>query len=906
MSFLPASLSRSDFAARASTAVLVLLGLVAPSVLAQTAPATPTDDPTKEGMITLDAFEIKADSDVGYTATSAMAGGRIDTPLKRTPAAVTIMTSEFMQDAGILNFTDAAQWAPNSIGIGETNNFGDFNVNVRGIGSSYPTRNYFRWYVSSDGYNTERLEFARGPNSILFGDGNPGGISTTWTKQALFRKRASVQMRLDGFGGYRVSGDYNQPVNEKLAFRLNAVYDRIEGWRDGDEPRRDGVHLAATYRLSQRTQFRAEYERGLQRRYVFSQNYRDQSSNWNTTTSYNGVTAPSTTGTGVARLNATATNDYFVYSTATGLMNWRGFYQSTGTNLVMLPEGRALTRFPELPSREYSVQPPDGYIDNDYETWTAYLEQQVSSKVIAQFAYNYQKQMRTGLNTIWQDRRIDVNTVLPSGVANPNYGKAFSDAIPTRQRQGNQLDDWRLSVAYRDRWNWLGQSLSFMSGYRSDTYDQRQYRPGRTNGPAGVSPLNATNTVTVRQYWDQPKTPGLLSDFSGNGSNIAWINNAFSHEEQSIQYNQLASMTSFFDDRLTLVLGYRYDVYDREQERKVAENPDGSPIIGATGGAGTRDVTNFEVDTKTAGFVYFPVPWVGLFGNYSESFTAAGNGAPKLDGSLLPLAFNEGIDTGVKMEFFDGKLSGSLSYYNTEQTDRARSGDNRTQINEIWTLMGRTELVIPDFRDTDTYKASGFELDLTANLTPNWRLMLNYSLPKTEQIDIGRGLRDYYAANVSAWRAASTDTSLPGYATIASDLATIERTLQGYEEGRTINNTVDYIANVYTTYSFKNGKLKGFAVGGGANIRGKAVIGNGASSAFDYLYADAYEIYTAHVSYEHRVGKVRARYQVNVANLFDNDSLRYLSYARSGGIDYQNTFVYNPPRRISFTATFNF
>ncbi len=184
--------------------------------------------------------------------------------------------------------------------------------------------------------------------------------------------------------------------------------------------------------------------------------------------------------------------------------------------------------------------------------------------------------------------------------------------------------------------------------------------------------------------------------------------------------------------------------------------------------------------------------------------------------------------------------------------------------------------------------------------------MLNYSLPDTEQINIGAGLRGYYSNNVAEWRAAAGDPSLPDAAVVASNLATIERTIQGYEEGRKIKNTVDYIANIYTTYAFRDGFMKGISVGGGANIRGKAVIGNKASGAFDYLYAGAYEIYTAHVSYEHRFRKVRARFQLNVANLFGNEDLRYLTYARSGGIDYANTFAYNIPRRFTFTATFNF
>lgn len=875
---------------------------------AQTAPA-PSDISVgkKDDVISLEAFEVRSDSDLGYAATSAMAGGRIDTPLKNTPAAVTIMTKELMEDLGLNNFSEAAEWAPNSvISGGVADDFSDYSVIVRGIGSSYPTRNYFRWYVSSDSYNTERLEFARGPNSILFGDGNPGGISTTWTKQALFKERSSVQMRLSSYGGYRVSGDYNHPVNDKLAFRINAVHDRQDGWRGGDKPRRDGGHIAVTYRFSSRTQIRAEYERGTQRRYVYSDNYLDQSSRWDTTTSYNGVTAPSTSGTGVARINATAANDYWAYSNSAGLQNWRGFYQSTGTNLVMIPEGRDISGFPTLPSREYNIYPPDAHIDLNYTTYTAYLEQQLTSNLIAQFAYNHQYQMREGLNRRWETRRIDVNTVMPDGSPNPNYGKAFSDNRPVHDRAGNELDDWRLSLVYRDSWKWMKESLSFMSGYRKDHFSRRQWLPGRTNNPADANPLSAANIMVIREYWDLPAIPGLIDAFTADGIDIAWVNNSYSEERQSIQYNQLASMSSFFDDLLTVILGYRYDSYNRKQQRNIGQNADGTPIIGATDGPGTTDVSKFEARTKTAGLVFFPVPWLGVFGNYSQSFTAAGNGAAKIDGTLLPLALNNGIDAGFKMEFFDGKLSGSLSYYDTKQTDRARTGDNRTEINDIWDAMGATEREIPAFRDTDTYRAHGYELDLTANLTKSWRLMLNYALPKTEQINIGAGLRGYYADHIDAWRAAANDPSLPDAATIAARIATIERTIQGYEEGRAINRTEDYNANIYTTYTFHDGFLKGIGVGGGANFHGKSIIGNTPASAFDYLYSSAYEVYTAHASYSCRIGKVRARFQLNVSNLFDYDGLRYLTYARTGGIDYPNTFTYIPPRRFTFTTTLTF
>ncbi|MBM3853339.1 MAG: hypothetical protein FJ399_09300, partial [Verrucomicrobia bacterium] len=430
--------------------VSAFVPLAALRLLAQTAPA-PAAPPAEE-TVTLSPFEVRTDRDVGYTATSALAGGRIETPLKETPSAVSILTREFLEDIGALSFNDAAAWAPNVIEGAVTQTFGDYNVNIRSIGASFPTRNYFRWYVSSDSYNTERLEFARGPNSILFGDANVGGVNTTWTKQALFRSRRSVQVRTDSAGGYRVALDLSQPAGDVMAVRLNALKDTLRGWRDYDKPWRDSLHLALTFRLGAQTQFRAEAEDGQYRRTGFAETFNDQSSNWDRTTVFSGGTAPSTTGTGVARLNSTATDDYLVYVptlAAEGLMNWRGFFQSTGRGLRLLPGGRNIPNFPTLPKREFSLQPPDAFIQTDYSAWSFYLEHRFNRHLAVQLAFNHQDQSRLYHAGSWIDHRIDVNTVLPTGAANPYFGKAFAEVIPQKQIQENELDDWRISVAYK-------------------------------------------------------------------------------------------------------------------------------------------------------------------------------------------------------------------------------------------------------------------------------------------------------------------------------------------------------------------------------------------------------------------------------------------------------------------------
>ena len=60
-----------------------------------------------------------------------------------------------------------------------------------------------------------------------------------------------------------------------------------------DEPTRNSVHLATTFRVAKETQLRGEFEQGKYRRFSFAQSFADQSAKWNRTATYNGVTAPS-------------------------------------------------------------------------------------------------------------------------------------------------------------------------------------------------------------------------------------------------------------------------------------------------------------------------------------------------------------------------------------------------------------------------------------------------------------------------------------------------------------------------------------------------------------------------------------------------------------------------------------
>ena len=190
-------------------AVLRALGLVVipAAVHAQTAPApTATAEAVK-----LSPFEVRTDKDTGYAASSTLAGSRLNTDLKDTPAAISVFTKDFLDDIGAINVAEALVYAMNterdfSDFTGNGFNAVDVTFQMRGFVGASLGRNYFGWFGSSDSYNVERLDFSRGPNSILFGIGGPGGIVNTTTKQArIGRDRNELGLRVGSWNDYRAT-----------------------------------------------------------------------------------------------------------------------------------------------------------------------------------------------------------------------------------------------------------------------------------------------------------------------------------------------------------------------------------------------------------------------------------------------------------------------------------------------------------------------------------------------------------------------------------------------------------------------------------------------------------------------------------------------------------------------------
>ncbi|MDP0500101.1 MAG: TonB-dependent receptor plug domain-containing protein [Verrucomicrobiota bacterium JB022] len=245
--FDSAPISRSVFTTRRRSALArsprLLLALAA-TLSGLTVSAQEEAD--EDVMFTLSPFTVEASSNMGYQATSSLAGTRINSDLRDLGAAISVVTPEFIEDTAVTGIEDLLVYTTGTEVGGSSGNFTNSgntagrasqqdnrenpegNTRVRGLVRAEISRDYFITDFGFDTYNVERVDISRGPNSILFGVGSPGGVINYSSKTAnLLRDRYRVAFRVDQRGSHRETLDFNQIlIPKRFAVRINALNER--------------------------------------------------------------------------------------------------------------------------------------------------------------------------------------------------------------------------------------------------------------------------------------------------------------------------------------------------------------------------------------------------------------------------------------------------------------------------------------------------------------------------------------------------------------------------------------------------------------------------------------------------------------------------------------------------------
>ena len=156
------------------------------------------------------------------------------TPILDVPQSLSIVSAEDIRARGFNSIGEVINYLP-----GVTTSQGEGHrdaVVFRGVRS---TADFYIDGVRDDVqyfrplYNLEQVEVLRGPNALLFGRGGTGGVLNRVTKKAqLDESFTASQVSADSVGEVGGQIDTNVVVTETVAFRVNAMLERLDNHRD--------------------------------------------------------------------------------------------------------------------------------------------------------------------------------------------------------------------------------------------------------------------------------------------------------------------------------------------------------------------------------------------------------------------------------------------------------------------------------------------------------------------------------------------------------------------------------------------------------------------------------------------------------------------------------------------------
>ena len=605
-------------------------------VTGQTSSAAPAmTSSSDQEVVNLSPFQVNVSRDVGFIGASSLAGGRLAGDLKDTPVAYSVLTKDFLDALNLTDLTDAATWLVNTNSTsqnGITDLYTVAEINFRGVAGPSLYRNYFKLGVNYDTYNVDRVDQARGPNAIVFGNGNIAGVATVLTKVA--QPGVNSQELKVGYGSYgtvRLSADINASLNDKLALRANLLYQDGSTFRGPQafEFRRAAT-LAGTWNFTPTFQLRVEAEVGRIERNTTMYGFWDHFSGWNGTTVFTGATASPPSNSNLVGVQRWANPTFFyVPALSDGVINLGNSYTTQGGNQASnTPMGGVTVVGTGLQASGYVTLPVDAAVDlpaNRFDLaaagsrfripqagWTAGINGPTWFEPFNDYTINLDKRIgnlslslsgfygNETRNNIYvagnafQNVYIDLNQTLPSGANNPEYLEPYDMQVYTGYNMATQNRSIRMAAAYLLKGTrWGNYSFDVQAGVdQSRTINEYTYDVVELNSDAALWP--SANQVEYRYYWDEVnrpvKTAGTVT-YNGVTYPVALVpgtQSASNLTDQTVlsPYIFAAAKAQWFHGRMDVLAAVRHDSYSSKILESVPQgdyptNWNGTSIIWA-------------------------------------------------------------------------------------------------------------------------------------------------------------------------------------------------------------------------------------------------------------------------------------------------------------------------------------
>ncbi|MBL9189711.1 MAG: TonB-dependent receptor [Opitutaceae bacterium] len=749
--------------------------------------------------------------DHGYRVGAAITGTGTAGLIKDTPLNISIVAQEMITDQAGNQLIDVLR-AASSVALQVKD---EFMILIRG----YTGPQFVNGLPAGSGltlYDVDRIEVVKGPNAVFAGISNPGGTVNLIKQKPSFTSRHSLDVSYGSFDHKRAVFRTSGPLlPDRLAYSF--VYGRTDEGSEIDYVFTDETFYSGglTWRPLRNLTFTARYaeldrEAGRRPHTVVSHPlYQQRDREAIELFDRRGLPRPAS----YPQLENGAVRDAAGNPIATGRPAPEGadafISRTLGPNVPAFP---GIYTFDVFPSRSYNYNGPDGR-DNYANKTSSFEAEWIASRELA---------VRAVAQQVDSNRmRREFNGLRP--VAGQRLRSSISDFKP-----GGVIFSAKLEAAYKRDFGVAGKH-DLLAGVQHD------------GGKDVISPITI---ATTRVITIDPRTAPTLSlsqllrDQYGAGYvEPGVVRKGGAHSNAG--YGVLQS--SFFGDRLRTLVGGRHIT----NHRPIDDNRDG------------RD-EGFETSKflPQLGALFRLTPEVSLYGSYSRTFVPqrqqtadlaairASQGDPTLPTyrppAVIPVRFlaadllGRGWEAGTKLDFGDGRLLGTLTYFTNEESSKL-DVDIANQV--LFQLPGATVRVA-----AGRTQARGVETEWV------WTPRLNYQ-----------------AILSASYFFRKNEISNP------SDVR---------EVGSHLESVPRFNVNVWNKYTFTTGRLRGAYIGGGVNVLGETY----AHPSWTVpVKTDTVALIDAVVGYATKIGGLPVDVRVNVRNLADK---HYLN----------GTFQYGEPR----------
>ena len=857
------------------------------SVRAQSASAPGASARAGEEAVVLSPFQVSAGTDQGYLATQTLSGTRLKTDLKDIGSSLTVFTEQLMDDLGANSIYNLMSFAPNTdpfiMSTSDVTGNGNDFINIptkfvsRGGATTVVAQDFFASGIPQDRFNSEALTFTRGPNAILFGLGNAAGAFISSTKRAKQVDSRTIEQQMDSRGGHRLTLDLNQVlIKNRLALRYSGLFEGMNSFRlhTNDYQRRQFFTL--NYTPFKKTTVRVNYDTGhIQQNAVRPWPDYDAVSPWRAAGSpliptFTNVATGKPAGTQNFAFAGLTSTEFSAGGTPVPTQRFQNQGQSAPTTFangfpVNGANFRSLVNESIYPTFA-SAFGNSAYRLTDYDTVSAFLEQQITRELFIEAAFNRVDNKLKAVNGFvgqLSQIYVDPNLQLPNGSPNPNVGKLYSQSQPTIIDAPNEATNVRVMASYEFDFSRRAANskwLRHFGRHQAAVFVEESNTSGwsSNNGLFNTTPLvptgataaitNAQNQIQYRYYYEPARNkvgtsigrhieaiPVLYANDPLPARHASGVTPAFMSQqgptmtESIVKTRALALQSFFWKDRIVVTNGLRTD----DQTSWLAVPNDFAAQRDANGTAPRPsgiDVRKFQArsraerggSTYSRGLVVHALPWLSLSYNTSNNFQVNA-GTRNVFGDLLPNPQGKGSDYGVKFSLFDRRVYLDVTHYTNSNENSADSissnaAGNFKQFDQLWIavstftrdpkyLTSPYSTLSTVWQDVVSTTSKGWEFSLTANPTARWRVTLNGS-KRGDNTTSARGvyINAYMAQYIPIIKARPEWQPLDAQGvTVAQRVVDLENTLTNFNAIRnspSANFASNWTLNLIQTYEF--------------------------------------------------------------------------------------------------------